>query len=90
MSDAFATPGTVAHQVPLSMGFSRQEYRSRLSFPSPGDFPNPGIRPTSPALQVDSLSLSHVESPGNSSNRSNPYYYLSANHLQINRTLGLC
>ena len=39
----FATPGTVARQAPLSMGFSRQEYWSGLPFPSPGDLPNPGI-----------------------------------------------
>ena len=37
------------------MGFSRQEYRNRLPFPSPGDLPNPGIKPRSPALQADSL-----------------------------------
>ena len=43
----FATPGTVAHQAPLSMGFSRQEYWSRWSFPSPRDFLNPGIEPGS-------------------------------------------
>ena len=49
------TPWTVAQQAPLSMGFSRQEYWSRLPFPSPGDLPNPGIKPRSPALQVDSL-----------------------------------
>ena len=43
-----ATPWTVAHQAPLSMGFSRQEYWSRLPFPSPGDLPgDPGIEPTS-------------------------------------------
>ena len=42
-----ATPGTVAHQAPLSMGFSRQEHWSGLPFPSPGDLPNPGIEPTS-------------------------------------------
>ena len=41
--------------VPLSMGFSRQEYRSWLPFPSPGDLPDPGIEPGSPALQADSL-----------------------------------
>ena len=49
----FTTPWAVAHQVPLSVGFSRQEYWSRLPFPSPGDLPNPGIKPTSlssPAL----------------------------------------
>ena len=50
-----ATPWTVARQVPLSMGFSRQEYWSRLPFPSPGDLPDPGIEPRSPALQEDSL-----------------------------------
>ena len=41
---------TIAHQVPLSMGFSRQEYWSGLPFPSPGGLPNPGIEPGSPAL----------------------------------------
>ena len=46
----FATPWTVAYQAPLSMGFSRQEYWSGLPFPSPGDIPNPGIEPGSPAL----------------------------------------
>ena len=51
----FATPWTVAHQAPLSMGFSRQEYWSGLPFPSPGDLPNPGIEPRSPTLQADSL-----------------------------------
>ena len=45
-----ATPWTVAHQPPLSMEFSRQEYWSGLPFPPPGDLPNPGIKPTSPAL----------------------------------------
>ena len=44
-----------AHQAPLSMEFSRQEYWSELPFPSPGDLTNPGIKPKSPALQVDSL-----------------------------------
>ena len=45
-----ATPWTVAHQPPLSMEFSRKEYWSGLPFPPPGDLPNPGIKPTSPAL----------------------------------------
>ena len=45
-----ATPWTVAHQIPLSMGFSRQEYWSGLPFPSPGDLPNPAIEPGSSAL----------------------------------------
>ena len=44
-----ATPWTVAHQAPLSMGFSRQEYWSGLPFPSSGDLPDPGIKPGSPA-----------------------------------------
>ena len=51
----FATPLTVAHQAPLSMGFSRQEHWSGLPLLSPGDLPNPGINPPSPALQADSL-----------------------------------
>ena len=49
------TPWTVVHQFPLSMGFSRQEYWSGLPCPLPGDLPNPGIKPRSPALQADSL-----------------------------------
>ena len=51
----FATPWTVTYQAPWSMGFSRQEYWSGLPFPSPGDLPNPGIKPKSPALQTDAL-----------------------------------
>ena len=57
----FATLWTVAHEAPLSMGFSRQEYWSRLPFPSPGDLPNPGIESRSPALQADALTS---EPPG--------------------------
>jgi len=52
------TPWTVAHQAPLSMGFSRQEYWSGLPLPSPGDLPDPGIEPMSPVSptpQADSL-----------------------------------
>ena len=51
----FATPWTVAYQASPSMEFSRQEYWSGLPFPSPGDFPNPGNEPGSPALQADTL-----------------------------------
>ena len=58
----FATPWTVAHQTPLSMGFSRQEYWSGLPYPPPGDLPNPGVKPRSPSLQVDFLPS---EPPGN-------------------------
>ena len=50
-----AIPQTVARQAPLSMEFSRQEYQSGLSFPSPGGLPDPGIEPRSPALQADAL-----------------------------------
>ena len=60
----FATLWTVAHQAPLSMGVSRQEYWSELPCPSPGDLPDPGIEPApaaSPTLQVDSLP---TEPPG--------------------------
>ena len=56
-----ATPWTVAHQALLSVGFSRQEYWSGLPFPSPGDLPDPGIKPRSPALQTDVLTS---EPPG--------------------------
>ena len=49
----FVTPWIAAHQAPLSMRFSMQEYWSGLPFPSPGDFPDPGIKPRSRALQPD-------------------------------------
>ena len=49
-SSSFVNPWTVARQAPLCMGFQRQEYWSGLPFPSPGDLPDPGIEPTSPAL----------------------------------------
>ena len=56
----FGTSWTVAYQAPESMEFSRQEYWSGLPFPSPGDLPDPGIEPGSPALQADAFySLSH-------------------------------
>ena len=68
----FVTPWTVAHQAPLSMGFSKQgywsglpfpsPYWSGLPFPSPGDLPDPGIEAGSPALQADALPS---EPPGN-------------------------
>ena len=61
----FATPCTVAYQASLSMGFSRQEYWSGLPFPSPGDLPDPGIEPRSPALEADALTS---EPPGKINN----------------------
>ena len=51
----FATPWTVAYQALLSLEFSRQEYWSGLSVPSPGDLPDPGIEHSSPSLQADAL-----------------------------------
>ena len=57
----FETLWIAACQTPLSMGFSRQEYWSGLPFPAPGDLPNPGIEPVSPAWQEASLPLSHLE-----------------------------
>ena len=52
-------PWPVAHQAPLAMGFSRQEYWSGSPCPPPEDLPDPGIKPRFPALQADSLPLSH-------------------------------
>lgn len=62
----FVIPWTVAHKAPLSMGFSMQEYWSGLSCPPSWDRPNPGVEyesPMAPALQADSLSVSHQGSP---------------------------
>ena len=53
VSDSFETPWTVAHQVPLFTEFSSQAHWSGMPFPSPGDLPDPGIEPGSPALQAD-------------------------------------
>ena len=63
MSDSFVIPRTVAHQAPLSMELSSQEYCSGLPFPPSGDLPKLGIELTSPAWQVDSLPLSYQGSP---------------------------
>ena len=71
----FVTPWTVARQAPLSTGFSRQEYWSGLPFSPPGDLPDPGIKPRSPALQADDL-LS--EPPGTWFSSSGPRAGLSA------------
>ena len=61
MPNSFAIPLTVAHQAPLSMGFSRQEYWSGLPFPSPGDLPHPGIKPMPLALACRFFT---IEPPG--------------------------
>ena len=59
----FAIPWTVAYQAPPSKGFSRQEYWSGLPFPSPGDLPDPGIEPGSPALQSEALTSETPRKP---------------------------
>ena len=59
MSDSSVTPWTVAHQAPLSMGFSRQEYQSGLPFPPSGDLSDPGVEPVSPALRAGSTGEAH-------------------------------
>ena len=63
MPDSFAVPWTIARQVPLSMGFPRQEYRSGLPFPSPGDFLTQGSNLDLLHWQADSLALRHQRSP---------------------------
>ena len=69
----FETPWTVAYQAPQSMEFSRQEYWSGLPLPSPGDLPNPGIKPRSPALQADALPS---DPPGKHHTRIWHHYWL--------------
>ena len=62
----FATPWTVAHQDPLSVGFSRQEYWSGFPFPPPGNLPDPGIEPmslVSPVLADEFLLVLYNETP---------------------------
>ena len=62
----FVTPRTVARQAPLSMGFPRKEYWSGLPFPPPGDLPNPGIKPRSPASPALAGGFFTTEPPGQS------------------------
>ena len=63
MSNSFVTPWTIALQAPLSMGFSGQEYWSRLPFPSSGDLADPGIKPAFPALAGGFLTTEPPERP---------------------------
>ena len=69
----FCNPMDCSLQVPLSVGFPRQEYRSRLPFPSLGDLPNPWIEPVSPAWQVDSLPLTHLGRPYQGLHKYKPF-----------------
>ena len=80
----FAIPSTVAHQAPLSM--SRQEYWIGLPFYSPRDLLDPGIKPASPACQVDSLPLSHQEAH-QLSYTVNIYICLIHNHIQSKHSM---
>ena len=75
----FATPWTAAHQAPPSTGFSKQENWSGLPFPSPEDFPDPGIEPMSPAFQTDALTseppgklIPHLEAQKRSGKHQDP------------------
>ena len=63
MFDSFVTPWTVAHQIPLSTGFPRQEYWSEMPFPCPGDISHSGIEPTSPASAGGFFSTEPPEKP---------------------------
>ena len=85
----FATPWTVAHQAPLTKGFSRHKYWSGLPFPSPGDHPNPGIEPGSPTLEADALTS---EPPGKTSMIYERYtvYCLSPSEHAITAEIHKC
>ena len=74
----FAIPWTVAYKAPLSMEFSRQEYWSGVPFPSPGDLPDPGIEPGSPALQAEALAS---EAPGKLPLRYSRCVFIARGHL---------
>ena len=67
----FASPWTVAHQAPLSMGFSRQEYWSGLSCSPPGALPDPGIEPASPKSPALAGRLFTTEPPGKPQSKTN-------------------
>ena len=81
----FATPWTIQ-----SMAFSRPEYWSGQPFPSPGDLPNPGIKPTSPALWVDSLPAEPQGKPKNTGVGSLPLHQQIFLTLELNQDLMYC
>ena len=81
-----AVSWTVACQAPLSIGFSRQEYWSGLPFPSPGNLPNPGFKPGSPAWQADSL-LSELQGKSHILNKYLTYFHFSIMPLPSYHTL---
>ena len=71
----FATLWTIAHQAPLSMGFSRKEYWNKLPCPPPGDLLNLGIKPRFPALQADSLPSELPGKPNITGMISKPFHW---------------
>ena len=83
----FAAPWTVTNQALRSMGFSRQEYWSGLPFPSPGNLPNPGIEPGSPALQADSLPS---EPPAKLKERLGRHICLMQERISIHNLISYC
>ena len=86
----FATPWTVALQAPLSMGFPRQEYWNGLPFPTPGDLPNPEIKPMSPASPALASGFFNTEPLGNPIKSVCVYIYIyiyRLNHKKNNEIL---
>ena len=81
----FAIPWTIAYQAPPSMEFSRQEYWSRLPFPSPGDLPHPEIKPRSPVCRQTLYHLSYQGSPQNGL----AYRYFYVEHSKFAKDLFL-
>ena len=92
MSRLFATPRTAAHQAPLSVEFSRQEYWSGLPFPSPGDLPSSGFKPRSPALQAILYCLSHLfrRKPDGWIERRGPWWHLTPPDIRWSCKSGPC
>ena len=83
----FATPWTIAHQVPLSMEFSRHEYWSGLPFPPPGDLPEPGTEPVSLKSPALASGLFTTETPGKP-NLANKKKDDNNKNLNIERDVG--
>ena len=93
VSDSFVTPWTAARQAPLSMGFPRQEYWSVLPFLSSRDLLDPGIKPKTPALQVESCiagALFTTEPPGKQINMKMSYLKPQASIIHLTRCPEVC
>ena len=85
-----AIPRTLFHQAPLSMGLSKQECWRGLPFPPPGDLPNPGIKPGSPALQADSLPTVPPGKPMNTYYKERVYEILYCSSVQFSSVTQSC